>query len=78
MRYVLQHFSNMTVVFDVYGGETTKEAKQRKRYEAKSDQHEILFNLSMNVTSTRENFLSNSSNRVMAVFEDCILILRDI
>ncbi len=53
----------MTVVFDGYSGETSNETEQRRRYGAEADQHKILFNLSMNVTSIGEDFLSNSSNK---------------
>lgn len=62
--YVHRHFTDATVVFDGYDEETsTKKAEQRRRYGGTAEHQEILFQLSMNVTSTREKFLANSNNK---------------
>ena len=62
--YVHRHFTDATVVFDGYSGETsTKEAEQKRRYGGKAENQEIHFELSMNVTTTREKFLANCTNK---------------
>ena len=62
--YVHRHFTDAVVVFDGYDGETsTQKSEQKRRYRGKGEHQEILFQLSMHVTSTREKFLSNGANK---------------
>ena len=64
--YVTKSFGHAIVVFDGYTGSSTKDMTHKRRSKGKTGLA-VSFTLEMQLTMTKENFLSNTSNKLMFI-----------